>query len=275
MFCIRQTGCPLFDSNDPLNPNNIPLLLFAEHFVFHNYDPLTPSFHDITRALAWLASSPLNPHVNVNPHASTRQGAGISYNPQTLTRDVMSLARLSIAAYSVPLSIATYSCEPPIMDVSLLTLLSEKPITHTLGPMTTRVKLFPNWHLKSTGQVCQGRDVCSSVIVNIQRNVITTTSGSIYILIGLDTQINQVMHLLSSVMICPLFDPSDPLQFHIVPLLLFAERIVFGDLSSRMDSIIKGLKVLAEQVQRNNTRDANTFSYHDDAVIQQAILMSK
>jgi hypothetical protein len=103
--------------------------------------------------------------------------------------------------------------------------------------------LIVNWHIKSDMQIYQGQDLHSSPIEAVEGNVIKTTSGHYYILVGRDPAIRTVQQLLA-----PPGSPHDtyctanPLNPSSLSQLLLAEKIIYGNAKVPCAQLIAALR---------------------------------
>ena len=71
----------------------------------------------------------------------------------------------------------------------------------------------------------------ASVVVRIQGNVVTTATGSRYILTNRDPKIKDAMnHILAAYRNAPQYDSTEPLHHDMHGFLFAAEMLVYGDL---------------------------------------------
>ena len=111
-----------------------------------------------------------------------------------------------------------------------------------------------NQHIKNDGFLYHGPSQHTSMVVNIQGNVVHTVNGTVYYLLDVDSEIGLVMSLLVSIPRGPFtvspstgdayppWNPLDPINPRHVPLLFLAERIVYGDLSPRKAGIVAAME---------------------------------
>ena len=177
-----------------------------------------------------------------------------------------------IRQYSESLSSAEYEhVSTPIantVDFSVRNLPKEKGVG----------VLVSNWHIKDDGLVYQFGEHTSKVVA-IQGNVVTTTSGSLYVLTNRDPKIKEAMNLILAAYRSNSpqeymnphsyenrtfqYRSTEPLHWTMVPFLFAAEMLVYGE-----------LKPYAEEIKARLIRLANSDSMVSDVICPKNLVRS-
>ena len=142
-----------------------------------------------------------------------------------------------VRKYSAPIASAGYSSVvPPGLEAINVASLPRFPSRPESAPNTPpSVVVIQGWHINVDGCIYQGGAEHSSRVVRVDGNIVTTASGSRYLLHSRDAQIKRIMEFVlaqTSHPELPPYDPNnDPLSPPYIPLLLCCERFVYGDYS--------------------------------------------
>jgi len=154
-----------------------------------------------------------------------------------------------VAQYSEPLAGVEHTDVSPTIDTAHLLDMSH----HDPTPTMKKDRLISNWHIKTDGMVYQGSEHCS-VVVRIEGNVVTTISGSRYVLTNRDPRIKEVMESIRKAYIrAPEYSSSNPLEKQIIPFLFAAEKLVYGELSNKRGNILTNLAEISGRVDFEST----------------------
>lgn len=145
-----------------------------------------------------------------------------------------------IRQYSASLAAASYEEASPPIDANAVDF-SQHRAGATGGARRNneeerrqprRDVLVSNWYFKSDGTIYQGAEH-TSPIVAAQGNVVTTRSGSRYVLQNRDPHIKEAMnHIFAAYQTSSIhpYRSTEPLHPTMIPFLIAAEMLVYGEL---------------------------------------------
>jgi hypothetical protein len=120
--------------------------------------------------------------------------------------------------------------------------------THAPAPppaATAPMKLIEDWHVKADGCIYQGPTEHSSPVGAVSGKVVTTRSGSRYVLGRLDARIEAVLSFIAP----GSFDANDPLAPSTRTKLLYAERIIYGGAAAPVAALISALAAAEDALE--------------------------
>ena len=182
-----------------------------------------------------LASSGAGAGARTPSPAGTGSGSGVRTPSPASTRNVGSID--FYATDPAPLSSPTSPTPAPVPSPTY----APAPPPAASAPM----KLIEDWHVKADGCIYQGPTEHSSPVGAVSGKVVTTRSGSRYVLGRLDARIEAVLSFIAP----GSFDANDPLAPATRTKLLYAERIIYGGAAAPVAALISALAAAEEALE--------------------------